>query len=175
MAALVLTAIGDDRAGLVDALSGVIARHGGNWEQSHMGELAGKFAGVVLLTVPDANVDALIAGLEAIGAEGHLQLVIERARAPVESPPTNRLVIRLLGQDHAGIVHEISHALAAHDVSIDELDTEVVPAPMGGHLFRATATLEAAVGASVDALQDALEGVAADLMVDIELIDVEDR
>ena len=38
---IVLTVIGDDRAGLVHALSDVVSRHSGNWERSQMAELAG--------------------------------------------------------------------------------------------------------------------------------------
>ena len=54
---LVLTVIGDEQSGLVDALSGVIADHGGSWDESHMTQLAGKFAGIVLVTVPAPRVD----------------------------------------------------------------------------------------------------------------------
>ena len=49
MATLVLTVIGDDRAGLVNALADVVTAHGGNWERSQLAELAGKFAGIVLV------------------------------------------------------------------------------------------------------------------------------
>ena len=45
MATLVLTVIGRDRPGLVDTLSGVVAEHGGNWEESRMAHLADRFAG----------------------------------------------------------------------------------------------------------------------------------
>ena len=68
MATLGLTAIGDDHAGLVRVLSGVIADHNGNWETSRMAHLAGKFAGIVMVTVPDDHVAALIADLQT-GAE----------------------------------------------------------------------------------------------------------
>ena len=60
MATLVLTVIGDDQSGLVDVLSGVVSDHAGNWEKSHMARLAGKFAGIVMVTVPDQNVDRAI-------------------------------------------------------------------------------------------------------------------
>ncbi len=66
MATLVLTVIGDDRAGLVNAVAQVVAGHGGNWERSQMAELAGKFAGIVLVTVPDNGVDELVAALEPL-------------------------------------------------------------------------------------------------------------
>ena len=169
MASVVITAIGDDRSGLVESLSGAIAEHGGNWDRSHMAELAGKFAGIVLVTVPDANLNALTAALQSVDAEGKLTLTIEHARSETETETTTSLAVTLVGQDHPGIVHDISRALASRRVSIDELETEVVPAPMGGHLFRAIATIEAPAGESLDELQEALEAVASDLMVDIDV------
>ena len=63
MAALVLTMIGDDRPGLVSAVSGVVRAHGASWEQSQMARLGGKFAGILLVDVTDDRVDALTAGL----------------------------------------------------------------------------------------------------------------
>ena len=44
VAALVLTLLGDDRPGLVDAVSRVVCELGGNWERSQMARLGGKFA-----------------------------------------------------------------------------------------------------------------------------------
>ncbi|MGB4246421.1 MAG: ACT domain-containing protein, partial [Pseudohongiellaceae bacterium] len=44
---LVLTIIGDDKPGLVELLSETIARHSGNWLESNMSHLAGKFAGIL--------------------------------------------------------------------------------------------------------------------------------
>jgi glycine cleavage system regulatory protein len=56
MATLVLTVIGNDTSGLVDALADPIAHHGGSWDRSHMARLAGQFAGIVVVSVPDENV-----------------------------------------------------------------------------------------------------------------------
>ena len=61
MPRIVLTVIGDDRAGLVHALSDVVSRHSGNWERSQMAELAGKFAGIVVVSVPAERTDELTA------------------------------------------------------------------------------------------------------------------
>ena len=68
MTTLVLTVIGDDRSGLVGALSGVVADHGGNWDRSQMARLGGKFAGIVMVTVPDRSASALLADLEPLSA-----------------------------------------------------------------------------------------------------------
>ena len=173
MAKVVITVIGNDRAGLVDRLSATVTESGGNWERSHLVELAGKFAGVVLVELPDAGVDALTAGLDAIEAEGLLHISLERASTTVTdigvaTAPAGRLELKLVGQDHEGIVHSISHALAGLGVNIDELATEVVPAPMGGTLFQAEAVLEAPAGLTATEIETELEAISPELMIDVE-------
>ena len=54
---LVLTVIGDDKPGLVEALSQAIANNSGNWLESSMSHLAGKFAGILRVSVADAEAD----------------------------------------------------------------------------------------------------------------------
>ena len=166
MAQLVLTAIGDDRAGLVSALADVIADHDGNWERSQMAELAGKFAGIVVVSVPDTAVEAFTAALEPLAGV----LDVQAHRAADERPDGERISLHLLGNDRPGIVRELSQVLAAHDVSIDELTTLTREAPMaGGILFEANAVLDLPAGMSVAPLRAALEDVANELMVDIAL------
>lgn len=170
MASVVITLIGDDQAGLVDAVAGVVAAHQGNWDRSRLAELAGKFAGIVLVEVADESVEALLADLEMIEAQGLLAITAERAQPMGDPPGSTHVVLELTGQDHPGIVHEISHVLAIQGVSIDELETSVTPAPQGGNLFSARAVLELPQGRDVESLRDALEAVANDLMVDLDLI-----
>lgn len=171
MATLVLTVIGDDQSGLVDRLSGVIADHGGNWDTSHMARLAGKFAGIVLVSVADSKVDALVADLEPLETDGLLHVTAEKVTTLDESGTEPVLfTMELFGQDHPGIIHDVSHVLATKGVSIDELATETMSAPMaGGTLFRAEAVLRAPADVTMAELADILEDLANDLMVDIQL------
>jgi glycine cleavage system regulatory protein len=171
MATLVLTVIGDDRSGLVSALSGVIADHGGSWERSHMARLAGKFAGIVVVVVPDDRAEALIGELGPLGTEGLLDVTVERGfdEGP-ESTQVTRLSLELVGADRPGIVHDISRVLAARQVGIEDLRTATREAPMaGGMLFEATAILLAPPTASIADLQMVLEELANELMVDLSL------
>jgi glycine cleavage system regulatory protein len=168
MATLVLTVIGDDRSGLVNAVAEVVARHGGNWEQSQMAELAGKFAGIVLVTVPEASADELIAALQPL--TGMLDITARVGDAAVTVPEPQRFVLDLVGADRPGIVRQITEVLAAHGVNIDRLRTEARDAPMsGGRLFEAHAQLEMSATTDLGALRVALERLADELMVDIEL------
>ena len=60
--------------------------------------------------------------------------------------------------------------MAALDVSIVELETETTSAPMAGELlFAARAVLQPPAGVDLDRVRDALEELANELMVDIEL------
>jgi glycine cleavage system regulatory protein len=168
MATLILTVIGEDRPGLVSALSAPISAHGASWKRSQMSRLAGKFAGIVLVSVADERLDAMAADLMALEAQG-LQVSLERTDEPVRRAAV-RLHLELLGADHPGIVAEVSAALADHDVSIEELITDVREAPMaGGTLFEAHAVLTAPPTTSTETLGSMLEGLADELMVDIRL------
>ena len=170
MATFILTVTGDDRPGLVSDLSAPISAHGASWERSQLTRLAGKFAGIVLVAVADDRYDALAADLGALEAQG-LRMVLERTDEPVERESL-RLQLELLGADHPGIVAEISAALAARNVSIEELSTDVRDAPMaGGTLFEARAVLNAPPTTGTDALRSILEGLADELMVEIRLSD----
>jgi glycine cleavage system regulatory protein len=170
MATLVLTVLGDDRPGLVSALSAPVSAHGASWERSEMSRLAGKFAGIVVVTVPDPRLDALLAELSALDAQG-LQVSVERTDDPA-AVSSQLLHLELLGADRPGIVAEISAALAQARVSIEELSTDVRDAPMaGGTLFEARAVLSAPRTAETEKLRAVLEALADELMVEITLSD----
>lgn len=168
---LILTVIGDDRPGLVGELSAAISAHQGNWLESSMAQLAGKFAGIVEVGVDSANVAALSATL---GQLKGLKVAIESAAgaksAPAEVAGTRRLKFALVGHDRIGIVREVSHVLANHAVNVESLETHVASAPMSADmLFHAVAELTAATDLDVAALTDELERISNDLMVDITL------
>ena len=170
MASYVISVLGDDRTGLVAAVSEAIDQHSGNWERSHMTQLAGKFAGVVQATVPDSNADDFVAALEALETQGVLDIAIEKGRE--STSPRTAVEVRIVGTDHPGIVRELSQLLTSKGVSIDDLQTQTSAAPMGGGvLFEARATLRLPTGLDADALLTDLEAVAADLMVDVDVID----
>jgi glycine cleavage system regulatory protein len=174
METLVLTAIGDDRPGLVSALSARLQAHGALWERSQMSRLAGKFAGIVEVVLPAEAVDPLVADLHALASDG-LEVAVARTTAPPEST-THRLRLEVVGADRPGIVAEISSLLADHGLSIEEFDSHVGHAPMaGGQLFQARAVLAAPIGTDATELRTALEALADELMVDVELADEVDE
>jgi glycine cleavage system regulatory protein len=171
MTSLVLTLIGPDRPGLVEAVAEVIAAQGGNWLESRMAHLAGKFAGVLRAEVPEDKAQAVIEALGRLGTRG-LKVVAELAAPEAGGADKRAMELELVGLDRAGIVREISQLLAEHGVNVEELATDRSSAPMSGEmLFRARARVNVPAGADLARLRAGLERLANDLMVEIRLAD----
>ena len=73
---LILTIIGEDKPGIVESLAEVIAHHSGNWLESSMSHLAGKFAGILRVGVDEDKSEALINSINSLSDE--LRIIIER-------------------------------------------------------------------------------------------------
>lgn len=165
---LVLTFIAEDRPGLVEKLSEAVTGQGGNWLESRMAHLAEKFAGIARIELPGDKVPSLKNALKALEAEG-FRLTVEETTASAPSGG-KMLTLDLVGPDHPGIVREISHCLAKRGVSVEEMETDVREAPMGGGtLFYAQARVRGPASLNEQELRQALEGLTAALMVDITL------
>jgi glycine cleavage system regulatory protein len=168
---IVLTLIGPDRPGLVELLAQTVSDHGGNWLESRMSRMAGQFAGILRVEVLEDRSDSLRIALAALESE-QLTVVVQSSAAAEPSRKEHRLHLELVGNDRPGIVREISQALAARGVNVDELHTECSNAPMSNEpLFRATANLRLPSSLSIPDLRSHLEEISTDLIVDLEFHD----
>ena len=166
---LVLTLIGPDRTGLVDALARPIAEHGGNWLESRMCRLGGHFAGLASIEVDSSRADELRAAITALKLDG-MTISVQADQATPAPASTSLIDVELVGQDRPGLLREITGVLARHQLNVEELSSEIADAPQGGgKLFRANATVAVPASADLDAVGDDLEKIAADLLVDIRL------
>ena len=166
--AYVLTAIGDDRPGLVAALAAAVDEHGGSWVDSQLALLAGKFAGIVQVELPDERAQDFLDALPSLADEVGLEVEAAAAGNPAEVTEHSALRLHLLGQDRTGMVREISSALRSQGATIDALRSWTREAPEGGGmLFEAEVRLPAE--ADENGVREALETIAAELMVDLEL------
>ena len=168
--AMVLTVIGKDQPGLVEALSDVIAQHEGSWDESRMTRLAGHFAGVVQIHIKEERAEALIASLPTLAGRGLSVHVVDSDWTLAVLDHCKPLQLELLGQDRPGIVREISRTLASLGVSVQELRTIIESAPMSGErLFRGEAELVPPTGVGFEEIRTALEKLADDMVIDITL------
>ncbi len=172
MADLVLTLIGPDRPGLVEAVAEPITAHGGNWVESRMAHLAGQFAGILRVEVPDEQAAALTEALRGLDRRG-LHVTVQRGPRPAVAP-RRTLVVDVVGLDRPGIVREVSHVLAERGVNIEELVTDRTPAPMSAELlFRSRARVNVPDAVDAGELRGRLERLAQDLMVQVKVAEPE--
>lgn len=169
MTSLVLTVIAQDKPGLVELLSETIANHQGNWQESSMSRLAGQFAGILIIEVPQDHSQSLTAALNDLQSQGlNVNVTASKDAAPEET--YQHVTIELIGHDKPGIVREISHALNSLKINVESLSTELVSGSMSAEeLFKAEASLRVPTSVELDDLQNALEDIANDLMVDLNL------
>jgi glycine cleavage system transcriptional repressor len=133
MPQVILSAIGDDRPGLVDDVSEFIFERGGNIEDSRMVNLAGQFAVMMLLGGSDQTIAKVRQELAALSAKTSLRAELHEARsAPAAAGAA--LPFRLTGTalDQPGLVHRVSHLLRELHVNIESLETRLRPAPYTG-------------------------------------------
>jgi len=164
---LILTVIGEDRPGLVERLASTVSSFDGNWLESSMAHLAGKFAGIVEVSVSPDKSRALRAALSVLP---DLRIAVEESVAEVEKPRGKRLSLSVVGHDRIGIVRDISLVLAHHKLNVEALNTFTASAPMSAEtLFHAEADIEATEALDEAELQRDLERISDELMVDITL------
>lgn len=170
MAHLVLAVVGDDRAGLVNALARTVSDAGGSWGHSELAELAGAFAGIVAVDIPDARVAELTVALESL--DGILTVTIHSGSVPTAPQPeaSRTLAFTVLGNDRPGIVRDVTAAIAGHALSIDTFRSRTLDAPMaGGTLFEASVEVRVPAHADAGEITRALEELAGEIQVDLSV------
>lgn len=162
---VILVVSGSDRPGLTKALADAVHAAGGNWLESHLSRLGGKYVGSVLVELDADARPALEAGVRAVDATGLHVALVPAEEAP--APAGEALTVELVGQDRPGIVREVTAVLAALGVNIDSLTTGTERGAWSGEsLFRAEARVTLPEDVTRDRIQTALEGISGEVMVD---------
>lgn len=160
----IVTVMASDRPGIAERIAREIEAYQGNWLESRLATMAGKFAGIIRVDVPESNFEKIQKALQKLRDEG-LSISIELGETQAGEQTEHR--IEVTGNDRPGIVREVTNALMRCNANIVDLHTEIEPASMsGGVIFRAR--VEFILGEAHD-LDDAiaeLESLSPDLMVD---------
>ncbi|RYY01657.1 MAG: cellulose-binding protein [Gammaproteobacteria bacterium] len=165
---LVLTIISDDKPGVVEVLAQTITQHQGNWLESRMAHLAGKFAGILQVGVDSESEAALREALASLASQG-LKIVVESAAESIK-PAGKEFQFSVVGNDRPGIVFEIAQAFASRHINMSELETACSSMPWSGEpMFEATGLIQVPRSVDMDDLYDQLDTIADELAVDVRL------
>ncbi len=165
----VLTAIGGDRVGIVDDLSGAVLEAGCNIEESKMAVLGGDFAVIMLVSGAAPAVDSLGRSSAALGGRLGLRIECRTTREPGREAGRPYL-LSTVSLDTPGIVHSVTALLRKRGINIEELETDTAPAPWtGAPMFRMRAHVAIDSGVPLDELRAELARLGHDHDLDVTL------
>ena len=168
---LVVTITCPDRPGIVERVTEGMVGFSANWEESRLARLGGDFAGIVKLSVPQDKAEALAQALRQL-ADEQMSVLVKVTQLAVSDPLAGYALyeLRLVGADHEGIVHRVASYLAAQGINVENLETEMVPAPVSATpLFQMHAQIKAPPRLPLTELSANLERIGEELGVDIEV------
>jgi glycine cleavage system transcriptional repressor len=167
----VVTAIGPDRRGIVAKITAVLVGLSANIEESSMERLGGEFAAMLLISVNNSSRQQIEAALAQQNQDQvHIfvkQTDLSRGKIFEGFVPYQ---ISVIGADHEGIINSVSEYLATVKIQIEEMDTEVVPAPITGTpLFTLSAEVQVPPEIRFSELEENLLELGDELGVEIEV------
>ncbi len=165
----IITFISDDRPGLVETIANTIRKCNGNWLESKLSQLGGKFAGLILVSVPQSAAAALVQQLSDL-EQGDISVSVTETSRETTSSDVHTVSLSIIGPDRSGIVQEVSRALAVHRINVIEMDSKVSSAPMSAEmLFEARISASIPEMLDVEQLRDSLDSIADQMTLEIEM------
>jgi len=170
----ILSAIGQDRPGLVAELAQLVFDSDANLEDSRMTILGSDFAVILLASSGAAGVgNRLAQGAKRLERDHGLTILLRglegQPRGPVPAPGHVAMRVLAAGADKAGIVAGICRVLAEHQVNIADLATRGRPGEGGSPHYELTMTVEVPERLDLALLGEALEHEADRLRIDVEI------
>jgi len=175
---LVLTAVGPDRPGLVDELTGFLLQRGANIADSRMVNLRGQFAVIMLVELAGEAraIESLKADLPGVAQKVGLPvtLVPQGAGAPSGAGAGGGggmpFSLKVTAMDQPGIVHRVTHLLHQHGANVEDLTTELEEgAYTGTPLFTMRLRMTAPSKLPVRQLRQDLAALCDELNCDFDL------
>lgn len=120
---IVISALGEDKPGLIDKLSWHIFESGCNIEDSRMTVLGGDFAVLTLVAGNWNNIAKLEAHLPTL--EKSLDMILTARRTEKQTETGNLLPygVDVVALDHPGIVHKLANFFSTRQINVQELVT----------------------------------------------------
>lgn len=165
----VITAVGDDRPGIVAAVTGALLPVRANLEDTAMTLLEGQFAMVLVITLPEGDLAAVQEALAAVSRRFDLMTDVRALGGPVASHEGTECTLTVYGADRPGIVHRVTSTLAAREVNVVDLATRVIGREGTTPVYAMLLDLRLPAGVDEATVRADLDAVAADLGVDCTL------
>ncbi|WKE64702.1 glycine cleavage system protein R [Gallaecimonas kandeliae] len=162
---LALCVFGPDKPGIVEKLSRLVFEHQGSWYGASLAHLAGRFAGIVDVKIPEEHFIAFEAATKDLT---DLDIRIAEGNLMPGSGESREVNLSLVANDRTGIVHEFTSTLSRLGVNIEEMTTGCRPAHNYGELFFAKARMRVPKEVPLDEIRQQLEACGDDWMLELD-------
>lgn len=170
MSELVITAMGEDRPGLVDELSNALTSHDLNIEDSRMSVLGGEFAILMLVSGGGDSIDAFIKEVPELEQTLGMKLLAKATHKKPEMPTLAPYTVEVVSMDHPGIVRDIASFFSSRKINIVDLDTSrYAAAHTGTAMFALHMTIEVPADQPISRLRDEFVTMCDQLNLDARM------
>jgi glycine cleavage system transcriptional repressor len=164
---LVITALGEDRSGIVDELSRVLLNNNLNIEDSRMSVLGGEFAIILLVSGPEQALQQIQQQKDALEDALQLNLLIKSTGGRKPALDKVAYQIKVVGMDHPGIVNRLARFLSQNSINIEDMETDSYPAPhTGTPMFSVAMTVDIPNNLVTSKLRDEFMDLCDELNLD---------
>ncbi|GAB4345024.1 MAG: glycine cleavage system protein R [Gammaproteobacteria bacterium] len=164
---LVISALGEDRPGIVDQLSKAVLEGGCNIEDSRMTVLGGEFAVLLMISGPWNSIAKVESSLERVAAELDLTVTTRRTGERDARRHLMPYAVDVVALDHPGIVHNLAHFFSSRNINIEEMVTSsYAAAHTGAPMFTVRMVVDIPAEFQIASLRDEFLDFCDELNVD---------
>ena len=152
---LVISALGQDRPGIVRNLTRPIMELGANILDSRMSILGGEFAIQMMVEGSWDAIAKLEAQLPSLGERLELTMLCKRTSGQRQEPDTLPYAVSVIALDHPGIVSQLAEFFSNRHINIQDLHTDSYRAAhTGTPMFNANMTVNIPANQSIARLRE---------------------
>ncbi len=167
---LVITALGDDRPGIVDELSNALFKHDLNIEDSRMSVLGGEFAVLLLVSGGEQSIDDFVADTPELEQSLNMKLLVKRTRPAAAQQALVPYTVEVVAIDHPGIVHKLARFFSAKKINIVDLNTQrYAAAHTATPMFAVNMTIGIPADIAIKPLRDEFINMCDELNLDASM------
>ena len=164
---IVLSVIGTDRAGVVDAITKVILDCGGNIDESRMTALGNEFAMLMLVSGNWHTLNKLEASLDKLSADNDLKVTLKKTDERKGTEECMPYGVDIVCLDQPGLVFSLANFFAARKIEISELVTrKYAAAHTGAPMFSLQMTISLPGSIHISQLRDEFMEICDQLNLD---------
>ena len=167
---LVISALGTDKPGIINALSKQAVAHQCNILDTRMTVLGGEFSLMMLVTGTRDNIAALEPALEETAKDLDLTVMLKHTTPKSGQDRNIPYSVEVVALDNPGIVHEIAGFFGKKSINIEEMHTGTYAAPhTGTQMFSLELTVNVPSGLSLSKLKEEFVSFCDDKNLDASI------